>query len=174
VKTGGEAGAASGSGGVSRIGRVGAVLFVLWGLLHVLGGASLLATWRADGAAELMRAYGSSVAGTIPADLPAVVGAIGAFHAFNLLWIGALVTGLAVTWGWKGRAAGLWLSLILAGAADLGLVLFLLLPGHMPWAEGAPGLVLFVPAALCSLLGLIASGPVSRRTRTSSAPARSR
>jgi len=140
-------------GGVSKLNRAGAVFFVLWGLLHVVGGASLLATWRTEGTAELMRAYGSSVAGTLPAELPGVVGAVGAFHAFNLLWIGALVAGLAMTWGWKGRAAGPWLNLILAGAADLGLVLFLLLPGYMPWVEGAPGLVLFLPAALCSLLG---------------------
>lgn len=150
MRAGGERRA---GGSVSKLSRAGTVFFALWGLLHVVGGASLLATWWTDGAAELVRTYGSSVAGTIPAELPAVAGAIGAFHAFNLLWIGALVAGLAMTWGWKGRAAGLWLNLILAGAADLGLVLFLLLPGYMPWAEGAPGLVLLAPAAACSLLG---------------------
>lgn len=152
---GGEArlGTRSGTRRGTRLARVGAVFFVLWGLLHVVGGASLLATWRSGGPAELIRSYGSSVAGSVSADLPAVAGAVGAFHAFNLLWIGALVIGLAVTWGWRGRPAGAWLNLALAGAADLGLVSFLLLPGYMPWLEGAPGLVLFVPAAVLSLAG---------------------
>lgn len=134
--------------------RVAAIFFGLWGLLHVVGGAVLLATWRSGGAAELMRSYGSAVAETVPEGLPEVAGAVGAFHAFNLLWIGALVLVVAVRGNWRNRREAAWLNLALAGAADLGLVVFLLLPGFMPWAEGAPGLVLFLPAAVFAVVGL--------------------
>ena len=140
-----------------RAHRIGAVLFGLWGVLHVVGGGALLFAWSSRGSGELMRSYGSTVAADIGDDLPSIVGAVGAFHAFNLLWIGALVLWVAITLNWKNRPEGLWLNVAMAGAADLGLVLFLLTPGYMTWGEGAPGLALFAPAVVFALLGRRAS-----------------
>lgn len=141
-----------------RAHRVGAVFYILWGLLHVVGGAVLLSTWNSAGAPELLRSYGSAVASSVPETLPAVVGGVGAFHAFNLLWIGLLVIVVAVKLNWQNSRTGAWLNGTLAGMADLGLIIFLLLPGYMPWAEGAPGIVLFVPALLFTGVGR--RGPV--------------
>lgn len=141
-----------------RAHRFGAIFYVLWGLLHVVGGAVLLSTWNSAGTAELMRSYGSAVASSVPAALPDVVGGVGAFHAFNLLWIGLLVIVVAIKLNWRNARAGAWLNATLAGMADLGLVVFLLLPGYMPWAEGAPGMVLFLPALVFTAVGRSARG----------------
>jgi hypothetical protein len=100
-----------------------------------------------------MRSFGSAVASSVPETLPAVVGGVGAFHAFNLVWIGLLVIVVAAKLNWHNSRTGAWLNGTLAGMADLGLVVFLLLPGYMPWAEGAPGIVLFVPALLFTAVG---------------------
>jgi hypothetical protein len=136
-----------------RAHRIGAIFYILWGLLHVVGGAVLLSTWTSAGSSALMRSFGSAVASSVPETLPAVVGGVGAFHAFNLVWIGLLVIVVAAKLNWHNSRTGAWLNGTLAGMADLGLVVFLLLPGYMPWAEGAPGIVLFVPALLFTAVG---------------------
>ncbi len=135
----------------ARAHQIGAVFYMLWGVLHVVTGASLLVTGYSSGAADQMRAYGSAAAGTIPETLPVLVASIGGFHAWNLLWIGALVTIVAIVFNWRNRKEGVWLNGILAGAASIGLIAFLLAPGYMPWTEGAAGIALFVPALLLTV-----------------------
>ena len=137
----------------ARLEQLGAGCFVLWGLVHVVGGASLLATLRSDGAAALLRAFATAEPGSVPDAVPAVAGAVAGFHAWNLLWIGALVVIVALRVRRRDPETALWLNLALAGFADVGLVFALLLPGHMPWIEGSPGLVLFALAAGFSLAG---------------------
>jgi hypothetical protein len=69
---------------------------------------------------------------------------------------------VAVLFSQRYLDTGLWLSLVLAGCADLGLIFALLLSGYMRWSEGAIGIVLFVLAAGFSLVGRSASPPARR------------
>jgi hypothetical protein len=149
--------------------RVGAGLYVLWGLVHVVGGAAILATLQADGGAATLRMYATTAPGTVPDGVPGVAGAVAGFHAWNLLWIGALVMVIAVRYNWRNQAAGVWLNLTLAGAADAGLIAFLLLPGYMGLADAWPGLGLFVPAALLTAVGYWSAR--ARHARGAAAPA---
>jgi len=72
----------------TRLYRIGTGFFVLWGMLHVLGGASLLATLQSGGGAAILRVLGSAVPGSMPEAVPGIAGAVAAFHAWNMLWVG--------------------------------------------------------------------------------------
>lgn len=134
--------------------RIGAVAFLLWGLVHVAGGAALLGA-LADGGPVALRMLGSGVSPSLlPAALDPVSGAVLAFHFWNLVWIGVIVAAVAVCLNWRGSRAGFWINLGVVAAADAGMVATLLLPGLISPAEGAVGLVLAAVAATFGGLGL--------------------
>jgi hypothetical protein len=87
--------------------------------------------------------------------VPTVAGSFMGMGSFNLLWIGLLVTAVAITMNWRNSRTGYWLNLGIVGATDLGLLLFLLLPGTMAWTDGGIGLSLFFVAAALSTTGLL-------------------
>ncbi|MCC6998936.1 MAG: hypothetical protein IT370_30265 [Deltaproteobacteria bacterium] len=149
---------------MNRMHKVGAVFYLLWGLLHVVAGATLVGSALTDLDGHL-REIGT---GAQAAQLPAVgghpvVSAIVAFHSFNMVWIGLLVALIAVRLNWRNARSGYWLNLALAGFLDLGLLVFLLVPGTMAWSDGWLGPALFAGGALFSTLG---------RRRRAAAPAR--
>jgi hypothetical protein len=81
--------------------------------------------------------------------------AVLAYYAWNLLWIGVLVTVVAVRFNWRNDPAGFWLNLVVVSAVDLGLVVTLVLPGHMALADGLMGIVLWLPALFFSTWGFV-------------------
>jgi len=138
----------------NRLARTGAVCYALWGIVHVLGAALQLAALRSQGGAGLTAMI--STARPFDAQATAVPGASAAFMgmgAFNLLWIGVLVTVVAVTLNWRNARLGYWLNLGVVGATDAGLLWALLVPGVMAWSDGLVGLALFATAVVCSTLG---------------------
>jgi len=138
----------------NRLAKTGAVCYALWGIVHVLGAAIQLAALRSRGGAGLTAMI--STARPFDAQATVVPGASAAFMgmgAFNLLWIGALVTVVAVTLNWRNSRLGYWLNLGIVGATDAGLLWALLVPGIMAWSDGLVGLVLFAAALACSTLG---------------------
>lgn len=138
--------------------RIGAAAFLLWGLVHVAGGAALLRALSAGGPAKALRMMGSGVSPSLlPARLDPVSGAAVAFHFWNLLWIGAFVAFVAVFLNWRNSRAGFWINLGVVAAADAGMVATLLRPGLISPAEGAVGLSLAAAAAIFGGLGLAGS-----------------
>jgi len=128
--------------------KVGAVFYLLWSVLHVLAGASLLQSALTDINGHL-REIGTAAS---PQQVPtlaegSVVSAILAFHSFNMLWLGLLVGSIAVVLNWRGSRAGFWLNLALTGFLDLGLYLFLVRPGYMAWGDALIGPLLFILGA---------------------------
>lgn len=131
-----------------RYARIGAVFFALWGLLHVVGGAAMLATSIGSiegGFGIFMKSAGSA---------GALANAVLQYHSFNILWFGFVVTVIAVTLNWRNSKPGLWFNVAIAGFADIGLVLFMLIPGYLSWGNGAQGIVLFLLGAGFSIAGL--------------------
>jgi hypothetical protein len=124
--------------------RTGAILFVLWGLLHVVGGGAILLA-LGDGAASGFAVYQSST-GTYPPLAGAVLG----YLAFTFVWIGAAVTVVGVRLNWRNSAAGLALNTVIAGLTDIGLVVFLVFPGYVTWPEASIGIALLLAAAFVS------------------------
>lgn len=136
--------------------RSGAACYALWGLVHVAGAGMQLATLNSGGGGAL----GAMVSTARPYDpqvspIPLAAGALMGMGSFNLLWIGLLVAWIAVRMNWRNSPTGYWLNLGIVGATDLGLLLFLLLPGTMAWSDGSIGIVLFLAAAVLSTIGIV-------------------
>jgi hypothetical protein len=142
----------------TRSSRLGAICYALWGVIHVIGGAVLL---RA--AFEGTDAFVRAQVGSSPLDGGALTGSgsmvtvassVFAFHAFNLTWLGFVAGLIAVRLNWYNASVGYWLNLALVGFTDLGLVLFIVGPGVMSWADAWIGPALFIPAWLFSTIGM--------------------
>lgn len=141
----------------TRSSRIGATLYALWGAVHVIGGIVLLQAALGGTDAFIQVQAGSSSLGSATmsgsAAAIAVANSVFLFHAFNLTWIGLLVGFVAVRLNWSNTASGYWLNLALVGFTDLGLLLFVVAPGVLSWADAWIGPALFVPAWLFSTIG---------------------
>ena len=160
----------------TRTSRIGAIFYALWGVIHVIGGAVLLqAAFSGADAFLRVQAGGPALepaALTVDARTLTIASGAFAFHAFNLTWIGVVVATVAMRLNWRNSAAGYWVNLALVGLTDLGLVLFIVGPGVMTWADAWIGPALFVPAWLFATIGrrstpgLAASPDALRPART--------
>ena len=122
--------------------RIGAVAFTLWGLLHVAGGISILFALL-DGPASGFAMYQGH-----EGSYTGLSGAILGYFAFLLLCIGAAAAFIGIRFNWRNSKAGLAANTVLVGLTDLGLVIFLLVPGYVALAEASLGLGLFLVGAI--------------------------
>jgi len=58
---------------------------------------------------------------------------------------------------WKNSRLGYWLNLIVVSAGDIGFVVFVLVPGYIPFMPGAIGPILWVLAVIFSTVGLVSA-----------------
>jgi len=115
---------------------------VSWGLIHVAGGISLAVAEVADG----LRTLGPNTTDTVPSQPGETSAALLRFHAVNVALGGAAVLALAVAW-WRQRSR--WqvgTAIAVAVTLDVGLVVFLVLPGILPPGQGLIGPVLATAA----------------------------
>lgn len=142
----------------TRASRIGAAFYALWGLIHIIGGAVLLQAALSGTDTFLRVQVGSSPLELSPfgehGTTVAVARGVFAFHALNLTWLGLLVLIVGLRLNWFNSPAGYWVNLALVGFTDLGLVLFLVGPGIMSWADAWIGPALFLPACAFTTLGL--------------------
>ena len=124
--------------------RLGAITYVLWGLLHII-------------AAQKVYQLGQSLE-------PGMVQGRVFQDAWNLLFFALFGSVVAVFLNWKNSRLGYWLNLVVVSAGDIGYVLFLLLPGYIPWVPGGLGPLLWVLAALLSTVAML-TGPETGRDR---------
>jgi hypothetical protein len=127
-------------------------------VIHIIGGAVMLQAALTGTDAFVRAQVGSSPVALPPLGAQgaalSVAGGVFAFHAFNLTWLGLTVLCVAILLNWRNVPAGYWLNLAIVGFTDLGLVLFIVTPGIMPWSDAWIGPVLFVPAWLFSTMGM--------------------
>lgn len=122
--------------------RIGAIFFLLWGVLHVIGGVAILA------AVGESPASGFAIYEESTAAYTELSGSILGYLAYSFVWIAVLVSYIALRLNWKNSQDGLALNTVLVGLTDIGLVVFLVLPGFVSWGEAAPGIVLFAGGAI--------------------------
>jgi hypothetical protein len=103
----------------------------------------MLGAWVTGGAQGLLEVMASGPTAPAHSDVHASAAAVLGYHAFNILWIGALVAVIAVRYNWKNDPRGYWANMLLAGLMDAGLVVFMLSPGIIAWTDGMIGLTLF-------------------------------
>lgn len=106
--------------------RIGSVLYILWGVLHIV-------------AAFKVYTLGQSLE-------PDMVQGRILQDAWNLLFFALFGMAVAIKYNWYNSKLGYWLNFVVVSVGDIGFIIFLLIPGHLP----------LVPAALGPLLWLLA------------------
>lgn len=119
--------------------RLGAITYILWGLMHLL-------------AARMVFALGQSLQ-------PGMVQGRIYQSAANLLFLALFAIVVAVFFNWRNSRRGYWLNLIVVGAADVGFIVFILLPGLAPILPGALGPLLWIIALIFSTIGIRRRNP---------------
>lgn len=77
--------------------------------------------------------------------------------AWDLLFFAVVSILIAVLYNWKNDRIGYWLNLVLVSAADLGFIIFVLIPGYVSFFPGILGPVFWISGAIFSTLGMRAS-----------------
>jgi len=124
--------------------KVGAVAYVMWGILHIQ-------------AARLVFLLGDSLE-------PGMVQGRIYQDAFNLLFFAIFGIAVAVWLNWRNSRLGYWLNLVVISAADIGFIIYVLLPGYVPLVPGGLGPLLWVVAIIFSTLGILKSKPINAVT----------
>lgn len=117
---------------------------VLWGLIHIAGGLSLLVSDTAEG----LETLGPSATETVPNNPGETTGALLQFHSLNVLLAGIAVLALATAWSKQRKPWLLNVAVGIAVAMDIGLIAFLVVPGTLPATEGLFGPLLAIVAAV--------------------------
>ncbi len=140
--------------------RIAALLWVVWGLVHILGGVLTMSgntTMAVQGIADAVEPT------TLDLDYPAAVGAIINQHGFNLFWIG-VVTVVCAVFIWRRSVAAIVLAALVGGLADVGYFVFLDLGGFVNFV---PGTLMTLFSGTAIILSVAVVMIDRRRTRTS-------
>ena len=114
--------------------KLGAIAYIFWGLLHIQ-------------AARLVYMLGDSLE-------PGMVQGRIYQDAFNLLFFALFGITVAICLNWRNSRLGYWLNLFVVSAADVGFIVYVLVPGYVPIVPGGLGPLLWVVALLFSTIGI--------------------
>jgi len=135
--------------------KTGAVLYILWGVMHVMWGGTLLMKAASEGGTAALAVIASTTpAAMLPQNLDGVATGVIEQHAWNLMWFGLFAVIVAVTMNWKNSRTGYWLNLVVVSAADLGFIFAVMVPGYIPFGQGVMGPALWVLALIFTTLGI--------------------
>ena len=121
---------------MSRPTLAGTVGFLLWGLLHVAGGVAILL-----GLADSPEA-GFAFYRTAGGPQSALAGAILGYMAYFFVVSGLAATAIAILFNRRNDPVGLAANSLLILAVELGLIAFLVIPGHLGFTDALPGFIL--------------------------------
>lgn len=137
--------------------KIGAGFYILWGILHVFGGISML-IYAYSGINEFIINLTSNenIKNLIIEDkfIEIALTQNLAFHSFNLIWFGLTSIIIAILLNYKNNKYGFWFNLIICGFSDIGLFIFMVIPGVIPIENAWMGPLLFLLAFLYSLKGI--------------------
>jgi len=140
--------------------KIGAVSYILWGLIHMAGGAIMFQRILADGA---MGGAAVMAPGVPIAEQPAIPAGLAdgvfLYHAWNILWLGLFAIVVAVLLNWKNNRVGYWANFAVLGAVEVGLIAAMMWPGHMKAGpDTLSGLVLWALGVLFTTMGYLKTG----------------
>lgn len=128
----------------NTLAKLGAITYVLWGILHVE-------------AARKVYVLGQTL------DAGMVQGRL--FQdAWNLLFFAIFGIVVAILLNWKNSRLGYWLNLFVVSAGDIGYILFVLIPGYVPFMPGALGPILWILAVAFSTAAIVIAGESGKDT----------
>ena len=136
--------------------RIGAIFFFLWGVMHVAFGIQILSMKSNGATIDVIDAiYLDDGPVKTPRELGSVVHSLMNQHAWNLLWFGVVSTIVGIFFNWRNSVAGYWANMIVVGAADIGFIVAVLVPGYASIAIGIWGPVLWILGAVFSTIGML-------------------
>ncbi len=119
--------------------QIGAVFYVLWGLLHLVASFQVLKLGTGQTSGMIQgRIYQ---------------------HAWNLACIAVVVPVIAVVYCWNNNLLGYWLNLTTTSVTDIGFILCIMVPRHLPMKFSIPGPFLWMLGVIFSTLGILALHP---------------
>jgi hypothetical protein len=123
--------------------RIGAGFYVLWGIFHLVAANSVYV---------LAERSTGMVRGRLMQD---------AFYRVFFVISGIL---MAVVLNWRNDKQGYWMNGSLLAVADIPFILFVLVPGLVPWWPGLAGPLLWLAAFMFTSVGRLAadSGAMAR------------
>ena len=122
--------------------KLGSITYVLWGILHIE-------------AARKVYALGQTLD-------PGMVQGRVFQDAWNLLFFAIFGIMVGVFLNWKNSRLGYWLNLIVVSAGDIGYIIFVLVPGYVPFMPGALGPILWVVALIFSTIAIMSTNESAR------------
>ena len=96
--------------------KLGALAYIIWGILHI----------------QVSRLV-FSLGGTLE---PGIIQGRVNQDAFNLMFFALFAITIAIWLNWKNSRLGYWLNLVVISAADIGFIVYVLLPGYVPINPG--------------------------------------
>jgi len=117
-----------------KFAKIGAVFYIIWGLLHIIAAFQ-----------------GFQLGASLEPGL--VRGKINQ-GAWDLLFVSLAGISIAVIYIWKNNTLGYWLNLLLVSIADIGFIVFVLLPGYIDIFPGILGPIFWILAVIFSTLGI--------------------
>ena len=115
--------------------KLGSIIYVFWGILHIV-------------AASKVYTLGQTL------DPGMVQGRIFQ-NAWSLLFFAVFAITVGIFLNWKNSHLGYWLNLIVVSAGDIGYIVFVLVPGYVPFMPGVIGPILWILAVIFSTIGLV-------------------
>jgi len=115
--------------------KIGAVFYIIWACLHLLAAYSVYGLGRSLDS--------SMVQGRVFQD------------AWNLLFFSIIAISVAATLNWRNSVWGYWINFVTVGIADIGFILFVLVPGYTPVWPSILGPVFWVLATIFSTIALL-------------------
>ena len=112
--------------------KLGSISYVIWGLLHIAASID-----------EFMVGRGLE---------PGLVKGKINQGAWDLLFFALFAIVIAVRYNWKNEALGYWLNLLVVSAADIGFIVFVLLPGYVDIFPSILGPVFWILGLVFSTL----------------------
>ena len=113
--------------------RISAILWMIWGIVHVLGG---VITITSDASAGFQGIAAAVNPDDLAYDYHPAVGAILNQHGWNMFWAGA-VTMVGAVFIWKKSATSIWVSAMVGGLFDVGYFVFIDLGGYGTFFPGS-------------------------------------
>ncbi len=117
-----------------KFAKIGAILYGIWSVLHIV---AAFQGFQLGAGLEPGLVQGKINQG-----------------AWDLLFIALAGMSIAVKYNWKNSMFGYWLNLLIVSIADIGFIIFVLLPGYVDVFPGILGPVFWISAAIFSTFGI--------------------
>jgi len=117
-----------------KFAKIGSISYIIWGLLHIVAAfeQSTLARSLEPGLVQGKLNQG----------------------AWDLLFFALFAITVATKYNWKNDLLGYWLNLIVVSAADIGFIVFVLLPGHVALFPGILGPIFWFAGLVFTTIGI--------------------